>query len=316
MQLKITEEGQAPIIVAVQSPEVSAVVTIGRREDNDVVLTQSFVSGQHARLFAGSYLEDRRSRNGTFVDGKRIDRPTLLAGRPFTLGGQTLTLQPVFQEEDGLAASMAAAVTELSNGGSGSRPRGAALAAEDESALLGSLVAEDFEKMVIPANSTATDHYIYEAFRFIRNAERIVSKIAGGLTKELSHKTVLPDADKNFRAHMAALMVQKHDAATRADLHAYLNTVFEWLYAAVHCYQKASMAVVEELRSEIDQAALQRQGSIPWHARLRGLERAVLWDRAEARLENWTQSHVIERLEAQVSSAAKVFRLAKDFDDL
>ena len=316
MQLKITEEGHEPILVVVPSPEVAPVVTIGRGEDNNVVLTQSFVSGQHARLFAGAYLEDCRSRNGTFVGGKRIDEPTLLGGRSFTLGGHTLTVQPVFHEGDGLAASMASSVEALWKNGGGPSARGAALVAKDESPLLGTLVAEDFENTEVPASSSATDLYIYEAFQFIRNAERIISKIAGGLTKELSNHTVLPDADKNFRSHMAELMVQKQDPATRAELHAYLNKVFEWLYAAVHCYQKAAIAVVEELKREINKGALQRMEPIPWHARIRGLERAVLWDRAEERMDDWTQNHVIDRLEAQVSSAAKVFRLAKDFDDL
>ncbi len=316
MQLKITEEGHEPILVVVPSPEVSPVVTIGRGEDNHVVLSQSFVSGQHARLFAGTMLEDCRSRNGTFVGGKRIDGPTLLGGRRFTLGGHTLTVQPVFEESDGLAGTMASSVAALWKDGGGPSTRGATLVTGDESPLLGTLVAEDFEKTEVPKGSTATDLYIYEAFQFIRNAERIISKIAGGLTKELSNQTVLPDADKNFRTHMAELMVQRQDPATRAELHAYLNKVFEWLYAAVHCYQKAAIAVVEELKREINKGALQRVDSIPWHARIRGLERAVLWDRAEARLDDWTQNHVIDRLEAQVSSAAKVFRLAKDFDDL
>lgn len=316
MQLSITEEGHAPILVDVPGPDESPVVTIGRSDDNDVVLTQSFVSGRHARLFAGAMVEDVGSRNGTFVGGKRIDGPMLLAGRAFSMGGHTLVIKPKFAPEDGMAGAMASSIAQLWKEGGGSKARGAALVNTDESPLLGTLVAEDFEKTEVPADSTATDFYVYEAFQFIRNAERIISKIAGDLTKELSNHTALPDADKNFRRHMAELMIQRHDAATRADLHEYLSKVFEWLYAAVHCYQKAAIAVVDELKGELAKQALLRADLVPWHARMLGLERSVLWDRAEARLEDWTQNHVIDRLEAQVSAAAKAFRAAKEFDDL
>ncbi|QDV04593.1 FHA domain protein [Planctomycetes bacterium Poly30] len=316
MQLSITEEGHAPILVRVPGADQSPVVTIGRSEENDIVLTQSFVSARHARLFAGSMIEDVGSRNGTFVGGKRIEGPTLLVGRSFSLGGHALVVEPKLSAEDGMAAAMASAVLSLSREVAGGSARPGKLVRDDELPLLGTLVADDFEKTEVPADSTATDLYIYEAFQFIRNAERIISKIAGGLTKEPSHHTALPDADKNFRQHMAELLVQRHDPATRADLHDYLNKVFEWLYAAVHCYQKAAIAVVDELKGELSRHSLLRTDLVPWHARLLGLERSALWDRAESRLEDWTQTHVIDRLEAQVSSAARSFRMSNDLDDL
>ncbi len=316
MQLQITEEGHEPVLVTVPSPESAAVLTIGRSHENDVVLTQTFVSGHHARLYAGVMVEDQGSRNGTYVDGERINEPTLLLGRPFSVGGLTLSIVPQFGEGDGLAAKLAASVAALpKSGGTNSRPS-PSLVAHDESPLLGQLVAQDFEDTDVPPEATVTDVYVHEAFQFIRNAERIISKIAGGLTKELSQQTALPDADKNFRTHMAELLVQRQDSDKRAELHEYLNHMFEWLYASVHCYQKAALEVVDELKGELSRAALLRGDLLPWHTRLLHLERAMLWDRAEERLEDWTQSHVIDRLEAQVTHAAKAFRMAQNFDDL
>lgn len=316
MQLFITEEGHTPILVEVPSPDESPLLSIGRSEENDVVLTQSFVSAHHARLFAGAMVEDLGSRNGTFVGGQRIEGPTLLGGRGFSLGGQTLLLEPRFSEEDGMAAAMASNVARLwkEQAAAGSRPLN--LTRKDELPLLGTLVAEDFEGIQVPMDSTATDLYLYESFQFIRSAERIISKIAGGLTKELSQHTILPDANKNFRQYMAELLIQRQDPASRDALHGYLNQIFEWLYAAVHCYQKAAIAVIEELTGELTKQALLRGAPVPGHAKLLGLERSILWDRAESRLEDWTQNHAIDRLEAQVSAAAKAFRLARDFDDL
>ena len=58
-------------------------LTIGRGEDNDLILRTTTVSRQHARLTHRDgrwFIEDRGSRNGTFVNGKRIP-----AGIPFSL---------------------------------------------------------------------------------------------------------------------------------------------------------------------------------------------------------------------------------------
>jgi len=56
--------------------------TIGRWQDNDVVVDDRWVSRHHARLVRDGdqyRLEDLDSKNGTFVNGQRITRPTVLA---------------------------------------------------------------------------------------------------------------------------------------------------------------------------------------------------------------------------------------------
>jgi pSer/pThr/pTyr-binding forkhead associated (FHA) protein len=68
----------------------SGVTTIGRAPDNDVVLTALTVSGYHAevRFEDGRYvLYDKNSRNGTFVNGRRIAGPNMIkAGWRVTIG--------------------------------------------------------------------------------------------------------------------------------------------------------------------------------------------------------------------------------------
>jgi pSer/pThr/pTyr-binding forkhead associated (FHA) protein len=51
--------------------------TIGRHRDNDIVLEQSTVSGEHAVIVimrSDFFLEDLNSTNGTFVNGRRIGK--------------------------------------------------------------------------------------------------------------------------------------------------------------------------------------------------------------------------------------------------
>jgi hypothetical protein len=56
-------------------------VSIGRSQDNDIVLTEGKISRRHAKVHhsdEGFVLSDLNSSNGTFVNGKRITRPVIL----------------------------------------------------------------------------------------------------------------------------------------------------------------------------------------------------------------------------------------------
>lgn len=62
-----------------QEIQVSAPVSIGRSEGNDVVLVGGGVSRKHAKVSAKGeevLVEDAGSSNGTFIDGQRIEGRT------------------------------------------------------------------------------------------------------------------------------------------------------------------------------------------------------------------------------------------------
>jgi len=68
----------------------------GRGLDNDVVLDSLSVSREHARLLQadGLYIEDLGSRNGTFVNGQRVQRARVHPGDRVRLGATELRIEP------------------------------------------------------------------------------------------------------------------------------------------------------------------------------------------------------------------------------
>lgn len=73
-------------------------LTVGRAGDNDFQLGDDFASSRHARLFRrGSewFVEDLDSRNGTFVNGVRIDQPErVTVGTDMKMGRTIVRLMP------------------------------------------------------------------------------------------------------------------------------------------------------------------------------------------------------------------------------
>ena len=71
-------------------------VTIGRSDDNDIHIKDSTVSSRHAKIvtyYEASYVEDLGSTNGTFVNGKRIQKHILHPGDVISLGTHTLKIE-------------------------------------------------------------------------------------------------------------------------------------------------------------------------------------------------------------------------------
>ncbi|WP_462417568.1 ABC transporter ATP-binding protein/permease [Kytococcus sp. Marseille-QA3725] len=73
------------------------VLTVGRDDDNDVVVDDLLASRHHARLVAtdnGFQLQDLSSRNGTYLDGSRVQTATVRPGQRISIGHAELTVRP------------------------------------------------------------------------------------------------------------------------------------------------------------------------------------------------------------------------------
>lgn len=66
--------------------------TIGRSRDNYIIIDRDDVSKQHAVIYVEDkkiYIEDRHSKNGTFVNGKRVKKATRIRD------GDSIAIGPV-----------------------------------------------------------------------------------------------------------------------------------------------------------------------------------------------------------------------------
>jgi pSer/pThr/pTyr-binding forkhead associated (FHA) protein len=78
-----------------------AIKTIGRAARADFVLDRALVSRLHCRLTAADdtlQVEDLSSTNGTFVNGKRVDRAQVARGDRLRVGRVELTVDRVSSE--------------------------------------------------------------------------------------------------------------------------------------------------------------------------------------------------------------------------
>ncbi|MEI6502168.1 MAG: FHA domain-containing protein [Armatimonadota bacterium] len=79
--LVVEDQGQSSLRPG-ETIDLTAAVTIGRAEDNALVITDKFCSTHHALIFLKSgqrILRDRNSTNGTFHNGRRVTEDVLLA---------------------------------------------------------------------------------------------------------------------------------------------------------------------------------------------------------------------------------------------
>src|SRR5210317_1268814 len=68
-------------------------LTIGRKPNNDITVENLAVSGHHSRVITilqDSFLEDLNSTNGTYVNGKLIQKHALQHGDVITIGHHQL----------------------------------------------------------------------------------------------------------------------------------------------------------------------------------------------------------------------------------
>jgi len=95
--------------IALKEYAVGAGITIGRLPDNAVMIDNPAVSGHHARVFHEGnrvILEDLRSTNGTFVNGRPVTRHVLQHGDEVLVGKHQIVFDQNAAEPQAAGAPM------------------------------------------------------------------------------------------------------------------------------------------------------------------------------------------------------------------
>ena len=74
-------------------PVQKSVIEMGRQPDNDLIISEPGISRNHAQLRYkdGQFeIHDLNSKNGTFVNGRRVMHQVVKSGDTVTLGGTPL----------------------------------------------------------------------------------------------------------------------------------------------------------------------------------------------------------------------------------
>ncbi len=85
-------------------PLDKAIVTIGRKTDNDIHIMSRFISRYHARIISdtdGAIIEDMDSRNGVSVNSERVRRRRLRSGDLIDIGQTQLKFIDLGEESAG-----------------------------------------------------------------------------------------------------------------------------------------------------------------------------------------------------------------------
>lgn len=92
-----TAPDQADAAAAGRAFPLQPVTSIGRAPSNTVVIADTYASSQHALLTRREghwWLRDQNSRNGTMLNGKPVEEPTLVStGDVISIGQTTLRLE-------------------------------------------------------------------------------------------------------------------------------------------------------------------------------------------------------------------------------
>jgi hypothetical protein len=139
--LKVTKGEPAGLEIPVRKD----CLVIGRRPDCDVQLEDLLVSGHHCNLHrrpVGVFLEDLKSRNGTYLNGKKVVEESEVGDQDTIRIGKAIFTVQLFaaleaDSEQGSQALIAWHLSVNADGGAPATPYGRTLASIDLDALMG-----------------------------------------------------------------------------------------------------------------------------------------------------------------------------------
>ena len=145
--------------------------------------------------------------------------------------------------------------------------------------------------------STLEEFFVAESVCFLRNAERIVTRMAGSFIQLYQLNTMLPDMQGNLRGLVAGALHAPDDQSARQDLGDYVEELGKWLVVSLGAYKKAAERFAEQLKSDLSEPRLTGDKPVSGLRKLTGQGEAELWRRTSAYLGELTPDVIDERIE-------------------
>lgn len=191
-------------------------------------------------------------------------------------------------------------------------PAPAAAPRAPQSALLPSLVESDLDKVEPPFAGDLDGFLLFVSVRFLRAVERLVTYTAREFVEVLEMRTMLPDADANFRGRLADLLAAPQDVNMRRALDDYLKGLSRWLVAGLAAHKKAAKEFALGVKGALTEEALTASSPIPAIKKLAGQREAELWKRTVQYMNSLTKDTVDDRIEKLARDAAQQMLSSND----
>lgn len=170
--------------------------------------------------------------------------------------------------------------------------------------LLRTLVDDDIGARAPLLRGAPDEFLVLEQFRFLRQVERVVTRMAAEFIQLYQAHTVLPDTEGNFRGLASAVFVDPASLSARQELVKYVEELSKWLVVSLAAHRSAAARFAEQLKSDLSERALIGDKQIGGLTKLVGKSEAELWRRASAYLRELTPDTVDDRLEKLARDAA------------
>ncbi|MFT5731509.1 MAG: hypothetical protein ACJAZN_000628 [Planctomycetota bacterium] len=169
----------------------------------------------------------------------------------------------------------------------------------DVMALLRRAADEDVAQLPTDMGLPTAEFLSLELFRFVRQGEKVITRLAGGFMQIYNPQTVLPDTEKTLRELTIDLVNAGDDPGLRVAYTDYLEKLKKWLAVAVQVYPRAAESYAKKLRDDLSEESLTKKDPIPRLKRISGHAEGELWARATKvlnRLSDETVQDGVERL--------------------
>jgi ribosomal protein L18E len=163
--------------------------------------------------------------------------------------------------------------------------------------ILRLLAERDLERIEADKVFAAEEFVVLEALRFLRGAEKLVTRAAGEMIQLYHQQTKLPDVGGNFRSLTRGVLDDPDGRGPRGELARYLEQLSRWLVVSLGAHRKAALEFVAQLKQELSEQALSEKRAMPALRIVAGQREAELWRRVCEHLKELSPEIIEDRIE-------------------